>query len=440
MNFIIEYGSKFLSSLVMMSAAVYSWYKLLNKRIDFKNIKLIFTIVALSIISIANHYIMNQYTKVFSITIVLMFFFRFLFKENIRTCIIIPIFSQLIIMVSETLLALLITMGLKINAQLLLTGFVGSFLINILESLFLVIAVQFKFIVKIYHKILNFTDKTKKYELLFLCLIIIVALSIFPVTIYYQIKFQYLLIFYSLMIISCCLIVFSLVKTQNKYILVNDKYNVAIKSLKDYENMMTKYRIANHENKNLLLTIRAMILNNEKDIPKYIDSLIEENYEDDEKLLFKMNVIPSGGLRATIYSEILKIKENNIKYALNIDKNLSTIDFIEIDEKTIIDICKIIGVLIDNAIDEVKRIRSKNISIELFLIDNSLNIKVANKFKEKIELDKIFNEGYTTKGKNHGYGLSLVKKIIDNNKMFKLKTEINNQLFIQILDVKFKIK
>ena len=50
-----------------------------------------------------------------------------------------------------------------------------------------------------------------------------------------------------------------------------------------------------------------MVRNNEDNIPEYIDSIVEDRYSDDENLLFRINVIPSGGLRGTIYSEILKI-------------------------------------------------------------------------------------------------------------------------------------
>ena len=440
MSLILEYGNKFLSSFILMSATIYIWHKLLNMIFDFKNTKIIITILGLSVISIVNYYIINPYIKILSITIILIIFFKFLFKENIQKCIIVPIISQLIVMISETIFALLITIFLNSDEQLILNSLLGSFLANIIISIFSIVIIQFKFFASVYYKILVFTDRIKKSKLLLLGIVIIVALSIFPITIYYKIKFQYLLIFYSLMIIACCLIVFSFFNAHSKYIRVNDKYNIAIKSLKDYENMMTRYRIASHENKNLLLTIRAMILNQEKDIPKYIDSILENKYKDDENLLFKTSVIPSGGLRATIYSEVLKIKENNIKYSLNIEKDLSTIDLIELDEKTIIDVCKIIGVLIDNAIDEVKKIRSKNINIELFVMNDSLNIKIANQFKNIIEISKIFDEGYTTKGKNHGYGLSLVKKIVNDNKMFKIKTEVNNRLFIQTLIVKFKAK
>lgn len=202
--------------------------------------------------------------------------------------------------------------------------------------------------------------------------------------------------------------------------------------------MMSKYRIDNHENKNLLMTIRAMILNKEKDIPKYIDSIVKDKYEDNEKLLLQMNVIPSGGLRATIYSEILKIKDNKINYSLDIDKNLKAIDLIELDTDEVIDICKIICVFIDNAIEEVKKLKIRNIQISLYMEDNYLNIKVSNNYKDKINIDKIFDEGYTTKGKGHGYGLSLVKKIVDSNKKLENKIEISKDIFSQIISIKYK--
>jgi len=181
-----------------------------------------------------------------------------------------------------------------------------------------------------------------------------------------------------------------------------------------------------------------MILNKEKDIHKYIDSMVENKYNDDEKLFFDMSVIPSGGLRATIYSEVIKIIDNKIGYNLDIDKRIKTIDLIELDTNTIIDICKIIGVFIDNAIDEVKKLKKKNIQISLYLEDNKLCIKISNNYKGKIDIDKINNQGYTTKGNNHGYGLSLVKNIIDNNKTLEHKTEINSNSFSQVILIKYK--
>lgn len=427
-----------LYSFILACSLLYIWHKLQNKKIDFKNKRLYVTLLGITIISIFNYFLVNKFIKIVLITIVFMIFFRYLFKESIQKTIITPIYYQLLIMISETIYALSITIIFKINPQNLLNTDLGFFITNTVIAIISIFLINFKPICICYKLILNLTDKIKKFSLITLCFILILLANIFAMTTYYKIEYEYLLIFNVSVTLVCFMIVIISLRAQNKYNKVSDKYDVAINSLTDYEEMMSKYRIANHENKNLLLTVRAMILNKEKDIPKYIDSLVKEKFEDNEKLLLQMNVIPSGGLRATIYSEILKIKDNGIDYSLNIDKNLKTIDLIELDTDDIIDVCKIVCVFIDNAIEEVKSLKTKNIDISMYLDNNILNIKVSNNYKGKINVDKIFDEGYTTKGKGHGYGLALVKEIVNNNKSFKNNTEISKDIFSQILSIKIK--
>ena len=428
----------FIYSFIDVSSLIYIWHRLLNKKIDFKDKKNYITLISLMIISVLNFFLVNKFIKILLLSIVFMIFFRFLFKEKINKCIVTPLFYEILIMISETIYAILITLIFDYNATEIISTHLGTFMSNIMVSGISVAFIQFKFIRNLYNKIIDLSEKIKHISLMTLSLITMIFSSGFALIVYYKIEFKYLLIFNLAIIIICCIIVFISFRTQHNYNKVYDKYNIAIKSLNDYENMMNKYRVANHENKNLLLTIRAMIINKERDIPKFIDTMIEDKYEDDEKLLFKMAVIPSGGLRATIYSEILKIKEHNINYSLDIDKKLRTIDLIELDTNTIVDICKIIGVFIDNAIDEVKKLRTKNIDIYLYCDNQRLYIKVSNAYKSKIDLDKINNEGYTTKGSGHGYGLALIETIVKNNNLFEHNSEISKSIFSQIISIDYK--
>lgn len=425
-------------SIILACSLIYIWHKLLNRKINFKDYKLYITLFGITIISIFNYFLVNKFVKIFIITLIFIFFFRYLFKEKINKCIITPIFYQCIIMVSETIFVALIAILFSKDANSIINSYFGNFISNVSISLISVFVARLKITRTLYTKILTFTDRIGSRSLVTFSFLVILIANVLAVFTYYKINFVFILIFNMITTIICYVIVIYSFKTQNNYNKVSDKYNIATKSLKDYEDMMTKYRVANHENKNLLLTVRAMILNKEKDIPKYIDSIIENKYNDDEKLLFEMSVIPSGGLRATIYSEIQKIKDNNIDYSLNIDNNLKTVDLIELDTDTVINICKVVGVFIDNAIEEVKDLKEKNIDVSLFVEKNILNIKVSNNYKNKIEIDKIFDEGYTTKGKGHGYGLALVKKIVDSNKNFENKSEISKDIFSQTLCIKYK--
>lgn len=427
-----------LGCFILEIAQLYIWYKLIDKKPNFKDFRLYITFFSLTIISLVNYYQTNTAVKIVTITIIFMIFFKFLFNETLQKCILTPIFYQLLGVISESIFAIIFALILGPKFEEFLSTGQGILITNVSIAAMNIFFVSRKATVKFYNWILKLTDKLKNIHLMPLSLILLIILNVADMIIYYSVDFTYLLLFNVLIIFICFSIFLYTLFTQNNYNKVSDKYNIAINSLNDYERMMTKYRVANHENKNLLLTVRAMILNKEKKIPEYIDSIIEDKYEDDEKLLFKMNVIPSGGLRGAVYSEILKIKENNIKYELNIDQNLKTVDLIELDTNTIIDICKIIGVFMDNAIEETKKIKDGKIGVSIYVENNKLAVKVSNNYSKKIDIDKIYLSGYTTKGNGHGFGLSLVKKLVDENKLFENTTELSKDLFSQVLKVSYK--
>ena len=225
-------------------------------------------------------------------------------------------------------------------------------------------------------------------------------------------------------------------KTQNNYIKVYDKYNTTLNSLKEYEDILDRYKISNHENKNQLLTIRNMLPKTDKKIISYIDKIIENKLKDNEKAMAEACKIPAGGLRGLIYSKILVMKNSKINYILQISKTVKTVDLINLDDSLMLDICKVIGVYIDNAIEEVKKLKRKYINIEIYLEEKDLIISVSNNYVGMINLDKLEEKGYTSKGKDHGYGLSLTKEIIDSNKKLSNRKVITKDSFSQILKIK----
>ena len=132
------------------------------------------------------------------------------------------------------------------------------------------------------------------------------------------------------------------------------------------------------------------------------------------------------------------MKENKIESNLDVDRSLSEMDFNYISMKTNQELCKIVGVFLDNAIQAVNDLKKKKIDIYLKYENDELYIKVSNNYKGVIQLDKIDNNGYTTKGKGHGYGLSLVKSIIRSNGNFINDREIRSKMFSQIIRLKVK--
>ena len=95
-------------------------------------------------------------------------------------------------------------------------------------------------------------------------------------------------------------------------------------------------------------------------------------------------------------------------------------------------LCRLIGIYLDNAIEASAETYKKLLAIEIYSIDNNLEFVFSNNYKEKnLDKKKLGKRGYTTKGKGHGRGLHLAKKILTKNKWIIAETKMYNKMYIQ---------
>lgn len=243
-----------------------------------------------------------------------------------------------------------------------------------------------------------------------------------------------ILMFMSMFIsITSFILVCLFFKVKDDYYKVRDKYNSSLLSLKELEKVLSDYRVDNHENKNHLLTIRNMTKN--KKVTTFIDSILDNKLKDNQSIMHETSIIPSGGLRGLVYSKMLVMENKNIDCELDVAKAVRTIELLDYGEDTMLDICKIVGIFLDNAIEEVDNLEDKYIIIEMFVEHDIFTISITNTFDNTKEKDNIYKIGFSTKGGSHGYGLSLVRKIVGINNKLKTHHEITNNEFTQILEV-----
>lgn len=436
MDLVLSYFSKGVSCLILTLATFYMWSILLSKKLNFKSIRLYICALGVIFISLLNYYYSNAFIRMILLVIVFTIAVKCLFKENIKNSIITSIYSELILVISETIFALIITLVFNMGSVQIVENLFTSFLSNVFIALISLIIIKLKFVKKFYNFINSTTDKLNEKHLILMSLFIIIFVNILEATLYYDIDYRYLLVFNTLLIVFCFLIIIYSFKNKNNYMKVYDKYNTTVNSLKEYEDILDKYRISNHENENQLLTIRNMLPEKDKKAISYIDNLVKTNIKDNGEVMFDVSKIPAGGLRGLIYSKVLEMKELNIDYELEISNSVKTVDLINIDDLLMLDICKVIGVYLDNAIQAVQNLNEKYINIEMYLDENDLVISILNNYSGQIMIDKIEQKGYTSKGKGHGYGLTLAKKIIDNNKKLSNEKGISRDSFSQTLKIK----
>lgn len=424
-------------ALINMFAVIYVWHKLINKKIDYKDIKLYIAWIIMSAVSIGSYYALNPFIKIFVFTLCIIIIFKIYFKESIKTSILTVIFEQMEIMISEFIFAIIITLLFKMNSNDIVNTQFGSLLANFFITMIAIGIVNFPFVVRFYKFIIRITDKIKYKQLILLSLFVLIVANVLAGALYFKLDFIYLTIFNTLITLFCFLIVLYSFKTKNSYNKVYDKYNTTLNSLKEYEDILDKYRVSNHENKNQLLTIRNMVSKTDKEVIGYIDTVIENKLKDNDKVMLEAAKIPAGGLRGLIYSKLLLMKNLKISYDLEISNDIKTVDLINrIDDSTMLDICKIIGVYLDNSIEAVSGLKDRYINIEMYIENKSLIIAISNNYMGVIDLNVIEEKGYSSKGKGHGYGLSLTREIIDNNNKLQNEKKISKEVFTQMLKIK----
>ncbi|WP_352418615.1 sensor histidine kinase [Proteiniborus sp.] len=173
--------------------------------------------------------------------------------------------------------------------------------------------------------------------------------------------------------------------------------------------LTNELRAQSHEFSNKLHTISGLIQLEEYDKAiKYICDLTEQRHEILGTLTYKIKDVHIAGILLSKYN---KAAEAKIEMIIDSSSNLTALpETINVDE-----VCSILGNLIDNAIDELVKVKNGKLYIKINSDINQLRMTVKDNgpgISDEIK-HKIFNKGYTTKSGYRGFGLNIVKKIIE---------------------------
>ena len=190
-------------------------------------------------------------------------------------------------------------------------------------------------------------------------------------------------------------------------------------------------RAFKHDFNNIMHSIGGYIkTNNITDLKKYYDKLIPECFCINNLHQFHSQLMQNPALYSIISNKYNLAEQNNIKMTLNISTNLNNL---RIDDYSL---TRIIGILLDNSIEASKECNSKIVNISFEENKNKQSIIIENTFKNKnFTIQKLYEKEFTTKKNNSGLGLWEVKKILTNHKNIMLETNINNDFFIQELEI-----
>ncbi len=219
------------------------------------------------------------------------------------------------------------------------------------------------------------------------------------------------------------------------------KYDQLHEYSKTYEQELVKRSKRQHEYENQLIIIRSMIEENEANVVEYINRILKsDEKKNDIKWLTKLTYIPYGGLKGLLYFKLNEMMNKKLNVYLEVSEDLKKKSLWKTYEEDAQDISRIIGVYLDNAIEAASISEEKTIEIQFYLENKNIVFCLGNTFKGKIEESKLDNEGYSSKGKNRGYGLPLVKDLLSKHEELKDERVIVDQYYVQKLIIKPKRK
>lgn len=99
------------------------------------------------------------------------------------------------------------------------------------------------------------------------------------------------------------------------------------------------------------------------------------------------------------------------------------------------DLCRCLGILIDNAIDEVRGKKRAKVFLMISSQEGCTTFRVKNALYSDVDFQKIWQQGYSTRGRDRGVGLASYKKILERyGNAFSLTT-VSDGYFIQELKI-----
>lgn len=424
-------------SFINCFSIIYIISKLYKKNINLKDYKLYLSIIFFMFVSVLSYIYLYKNIKLLCMTLIVILINFIIFKKDVKVTLISSFLGQIIIVLSEIIFAFLVSIITSFDAVKMTNEFWYTYLCNICISILAIIIVNAKTITKIYNKILNITDMINTKTLFIYIVLILFSINILTFITYFKTNITIYLTINFLLFTIYFIIVISTFIEKNENIKFKQENKILLSNLNEYEKMLDYQRVNNHENKNQLLVIKSMIEKKDKKLMGYINEIIKEKREDDEIVYNKAKRIPSGGLQGLIYQKMLLMQEKNIEVNLDINSKVRKIDFGNLSSKMNYDICRIVGIIIDNAIEETTKFNKKNREIIISMyVDGLFIIEVSNRIKDDMDLSKIYEKGYTSKKKGHGYGLSLLKRIVDENENIINEVKIVNNIFTQVIKIK----
>lgn len=231
-------------------------------------------------------------------------------------------------------------------------------------------------------------------------------------------------------------IIYVLIKSITKEINLKNK-QIQFENLQEYtrslEKLYSDMRAFRHDYINIISSLIGYIENKDIDgLEKHFNEHIMPLSKGIESNNFKIGILKNvkiPEIKGILSSKLIRAQE------LGIDTVIEIVEPIEKINMDIIELSRVVGILLDNAVEAAVKCDKPSVKVAIINKENSILIVIINSMKEEVPIYKVYQKGFSTKGENRGLGLYNLKEITNKYANVSLDTLIENLEFKQFLQI-----
>ncbi len=265
-------------------------------------------------------------------------------------------------------------------------------------------------------------------------IILIIAVQFYCFIFYGNVLPWYITLISLVSLISYAIIsIYSIIKTINLEI---TKQNLEQSELhnKTLELLYNNVSAFKHDFSNILTALGGFIYSKNIDgLEKYYDKILDECHINNNLSTLNPKIINNPAVYNILATKYYKADALEININLQVFINLNDLKL------NIYDFCRILGILLDNAIEAASICEEKIINIDINDIKPKKYqiITIENTYSDKnLDISRLSEKGYTSKTENkdsHGIGLWQVSKMLKKHNNIILNTSKDDKFFRQEL-------
>ncbi|MCL2400965.1 MAG: GHKL domain-containing protein [Defluviitaleaceae bacterium] len=225
----------------------------------------------------------------------------------------------------------------------------------------------------------------------------------------------------NLILITCMFFVtiimlMAYLSSKNKQLLAeyeNKAQDALVSYTKNLEESYKQLRVFKHDHFDLLITLMTYnCIVKIKDHVKQVSYYANKELKLLDRSMDLLGNINDSALKGLLAMKFTLAHTDGIGVELDIPDPIYNIPI------SAMDLCRLVGIVIDNALEELRSHEGESKVLKFGIVNQDKDILIicSNNYKNLPVINKIFDEGYTTKESNQGIGLYSLRKICEECK------------------------